>query len=77
VPAQDDLQPRLVWPLLLTSQREGNSVVVGVAALHFAAEQSVRMPFEIAAAIADILIQAGDADASVHSLTRTEVLRPR
>ena len=49
-----------VWPLMLACVREGETTVAGIAALHFSAAAQVRMPLEIATAIAKALIDAGD-----------------
>jgi hypothetical protein len=49
-----------VWPLLLVHARDSGTAVAGVVALHFEASASVRLPAEVASAVAAALIDAGD-----------------
>jgi serine/threonine-protein kinase len=50
-----------VTPLLLKSARSEEGAVAGVAVLHFASDEIPSLPTAIAAIIADLLINAGDA----------------
>jgi len=59
-PVQSDSSPTNVWPLLLACARGGQTLVAGVAALHFSASAAVQLPLEVAAAAAAALIDAGD-----------------
>jgi hypothetical protein len=61
-PSQPDGSETAVWPMLLAAPRAGKTAAVGVVALHFAAHASVRLPLEVATAVALALIDAGDVE---------------
>ena len=64
-----DTQPLVIWPIVLTTSRDSGRPI-GIAALHFAPEQQVRMPFEVATAVADMLF---DTDVDEPSLPPTAI----
>jgi hypothetical protein len=59
-PPQPDGSPTSVWPLLLVHVLGRDTAVAGVATLHFAESAAVRLPAEVASAVAAVLIEAGD-----------------
>jgi hypothetical protein len=59
-PTREGGAPASVWPLLLACVRDNQTAIAGVAALHFSASASVRLPLETAAEVAAILIDKAD-----------------
>jgi Protein kinase domain/AAA ATPase domain len=71
----DGSRSRIV-PLLLVRMGEVESELAGIATLHFAASASVRLPRDVATAVAEQLIAAGDATPRAIGSSETTVLVP-
>jgi hypothetical protein len=74
-PAQPDGSSTHVWPLLLAQAHESDTAVAGIVTLHFAAAAAVRLPAEVANAVAAALIEAGDVAPSFVGGSATTVRR--